>query len=140
MIICGIDLSSNNACLVLLSGQFEDYSVRSVKPEKITLRDDESAESIKQFSREIRQFLDENNCELVVIRKRKKTGKFSGGAVSFKMEALIQMSTIAVELIDAAAVNAIARRHKADLPLTLKKYQENAFFTALAKLKDFSGS
>ena len=139
MIICGVDLSASNANLVILDCSENSYQLVDAKPEKISLNDDESADEIKSFLNKFHQHMSSFNCELVLIRKRKKTGKFSGGAVSFKMEALIQALDLDIRLVDAPKVNAIARKHKNDFPEKLKKYQENAFYTALYGFQEISG-
>lgn len=59
-------------------------------------------------------------------------GKFAGGAVTFKLDGLIQVSTGApVELIAANSISHALKDEKDDYPSELYGYQEQAFRTAL---------
>lgn len=131
MKICGIELRANNLIAVVLdNGKFMD-----LKTKKIILEDDEQQEDIRQFCNEFLLFLEENAIEKVVIKKRAKKGTFAGGAVTFKMEGLIQLNPkCIVELISAQSISNFERKNSIELPQNLKKYQEQAYFTALSSI------
>lgn len=131
MKICGIELKANNMILVILdNGKFMDLKIK-----KITLENDEQQEDIRQFCNEFLLFLEENTIEKVVIKKRAKKGTFAGGVVTFKMEGLIQLNPLcSVDLISAQSVSTFERKNSNPLPENLKKYQEQAYFTALSSI------
>jgi len=131
MKICGIELKSNNAILVVLDNkEFVDLKIK-----KIILENDENQEDIRKFCNEFLLFLEKNEIEKIVIKKRAKKGNFAGGAVTFKMEGLIQLNPMCdVELISPQAISSFEKKNQVEYPESLKKYQEQAFLTAYSYL------
>ena len=131
MNICGIELKANNALLVVLKNN--EYIDTKIK--KIILEDDEKQEDIRKFCNEFLDFLQKNEIEKIFIKKRAKKGNFSGGAVTFKMEGLIQLNPLcSVELISTQTVSTFEKKNQIQFPKELKKYQEQAYLTALCNL------
>ena len=129
MNICGIELKANNVILVVLKNN--EYI--DIKIKKIVLEDDEKQEDIRKFCNEFLLFLEENQVEKVVIKKRAKKGTFAGGAVTFKLEALIQLNPICeVELISSQTIASFEKKNIIEFPKEFKKYQEQAFLSALS--------
>ena len=132
MIICGVEIKSNYAilCVVDKSDDIVDYVDLKIK--KITLENDEKQEDVKSFFNEFSLFLKENKIDKIVIKKRAKKGTFSGGAVTFKIEGMIQMNTLCeVVLISSATINSFEKKNEVSFPSSLKKYQEQTFISTL---------
>jgi hypothetical protein len=131
MNICGIELKANNVILVVLKNN--EYIDTKIK--KIVLEDDEKQEDIRKFCNEFLDFLQKNEIEKIFIKKRAKKGNFSGGAVTFKMEGLIQLNPLcSVELISTQTVSSFEKKNQIQFPKDLNKYQEQAYLTALCNL------
>lgn len=131
MNICGIELKANNVILVVLKNN--KYIETSIK--KIIIEDDEKQEEIRKFCNEFLDFLQKNEIEKVFIKKRAKKGAFSGGAVTFKLEGLIQLNPLcSVELISSQNISTFEKKNQIEFPKELKKYQEQAYLTALCKI------
>ena len=131
MNICGIELKSNNVILAVLN----DNKYTDIKIKKIILNDDEKQEDIQKFCNEFLDFLQKNNIEKIFIKKRSKKGAFSGGAVTFKMEGLIQLNPhCEVELITSQRIGSYQKKNIIEFPNELKKYQENAYLSAIASI------
>ena len=131
MNICGIELKANNVILVVLKNS--EYI--DIKIKKIVLEDDEKQEDIRKFCNEFLDFLQKNEIKKVFIKKRAKKGTFSGGAVTFKLEGLIQLNPFcSVDLISAQSVSTFEKKNQIEFPKELKKYQEQAYLTALCNL------
>jgi hypothetical protein len=131
MNICGIELKANNALLVVL----KDNEYIDTKIKKIILEDDEKQEDIRKFCNEFLDFLQKNEIEKIFIKKRAKKGNFSGGAVTFKMEGLIQLNPLcSVELISTQTISSFEKKNQIQFPKELNKYQEQAYLTALCNL------
>lgn len=130
MKVCGIELKANNMLLVVLDGkEFIDLKIK-----KITLENDEEQENIRQFCNEFLLFLEHHSIEKIYVKKRAKKGTFSGGAVTFKMEGLIQLNPhCEVELVSSATISAYEKKYEIIFPQGLNKYQEQAFIMLLAK-------
>lgn len=131
MNICGIELKANNVILVVLN----DKKYLETKIKKLIIEDDEKQEDIRKFCNEFLDFLEKNQIEKIYLKKRAKKGAFSGGAVTFKVEGLIQLNPVCdVELISGITINNFEKKSDINFPKELKKYQEEAYLTALCKL------
>ena len=131
MNICGIELKANNVILVVL----EDGKYIDTKIKKLIIEDDEKQEDIRKFCNEFLDFLEKNKIEKVFIKKRAKKGTFSGGAVTFKLEGLIQLNPFcSVDLISSQSISTFEKKNQIEFPKELKKYQEQAYLTALCNL------
>ena len=131
MSICGIELKANNVILVVLKNN--EYIETKIK--KLLIEDDEKQEDIRKFCNEFLDFLQKNEIEKVFIKKRAKKGTFSGGAVTFKLEGLIQLNPFcSVDLVSAQSVSTFEKKNQIEFPKELKKYQEQAYLTALCNL------
>ena len=131
MNICGIELKANNVILVVL----KNNKYIDIKIKKIVLEDDEKQEDIRKFCNEFLDFLQKNEIEKVFIKKRVKKGAFSGGAVTFKLEGLIQLNPLcSVDLISSQSISTFEKKNQIEFPKELKKYQEQAYLTALCNL------
>lgn len=131
MNICGIELKANNIILVVLN----DNNYIDTKIKKLIIEDDEKQEDIRKFCNEFLDFLQKNEIEKIHIKKRAKKGTFAGGAVTFKIEGLIQLNPLcSVDLVSAQTVNTFEKKNQIQLPKELKKYQEQAYLTALCNL------
>ena len=131
MNICGIELKANNVILVVLKNN--EYI--DIKIKKIVLEDDEKQEDIRKFCNEFLDFLQKNEIEKVFIKKRAKKGAFSGGAVTFKLEGLIQLNPLcSVDLISSQSISTFEKKNQIEFPKELKKYQEQAYLTTLCNL------
>lgn len=130
MKVCGIELKANNMVLVVLN----DHEYVETKIKKITLENDEQQDDIRQFCNEFLLFLEHHGIEKIYVKKRAKKGTFAGGAVTFKMEGLIQLNPhCEVELVSSATISAYEKKHEIVFPKTLNKYQEQAFVMLLSK-------
>ncbi len=135
MKICAIDLKANNTILVVLEKNNNKIEYIDLKIKKIELEDDEIQENIISYSKTLNNFLQENKIEQVIIKKRAKKGSFSGGANTFKAEAIIQLNSVCrVELISSQSINAFEKKNSIELPNNLKKYQEQGYLSALTFL------
>ena len=131
MNICGIELKANNVILLVL----EDGKYIDIKIKILIIEDDEKQEDIRKFCNEFLDFLQKNEIEKVFIKKRAKKGAFSGGAVTFKLEGLIQLNPFcSVDLVSAQSVSTFEKKNQIEFPKELKKYQEQAYLTALSNL------
>lgn len=131
MNICGIELKANNVILVVLdNGKYIDTKIK-----KLIIEDDEKQEDIRKFCNEFLDFLQKNEIEKIYIKKRAKKGTFSGSAVTFKLEGLIQLNPLcSVDLISSQSISTFEKKNQIEFPKELKKYQEQAYLTALCNL------
>jgi len=134
--ICGVELKGSEAIIVLLQKNGADYEYLDIEPRKIKLGDDESSGHVKSFFETFQNFARQHNIGMVVIKKRAQKGQMAGGAISFKMEALIQLNGIAeVSFETGQGIAAAEKKVPFRLPPNIKKYQEDSFKSASLYLR-----
>lgn len=129
--ICGVELKGSEAIIVLLKKNGTAYEHIDIEPRKIKLGDDESSDHIKSFFETFQNFTRQHNIDVIVIKKRAQKGKMAGGAISFKMESLIQLNGIAeISFVTGQGIAAAEKRDPFKLPTNLNRYQEESFKAA----------
>ncbi|NRB17908.1 MAG: DUF3010 family protein [Rhodobacteraceae bacterium] len=129
MRVCGCEISAQEVRLAVV--YFDDEGKILKLPLKITrieLKDDTSEADLRSFLASLHEFARDNDVETFAIKTRARKGKMAGGAVSFKIETLIQL----VEGCDTKFVNPVALSHFAkkevkEYPEKLLVYLKNAF-------------
>ncbi len=133
---CGVELKANEAIISLISFEAGLYTLLDCRVRKITLADAKSSEHIKKFQFDFAKLMQDYQIDQVVIKERLTKGKFAGGAVSFKLEAAIQLiPNLNVALITNSSIKESLKNN--DLAYSfketgLKQFQEQAFNSALA--------
>ena len=131
MITCGIDLAANNAFFVILKKEGGIISDVTGKFTKLSIKDDENCKEIRSFSETIKVHFDTIMPERIGIIKRNKMGKFAGGAVSFKMEGLIQLyEKRNIALVSPHTLRSFQKKENCQIH-PVYKYQKNAYLLAL---------
>lgn len=128
--VCGIELKGNEARIIVLEGNLENYKVISTPFDKLKIVDSKDQNMIKDFHAKILAFFDDEDFTAIGLKERMTKGRFSGGSMTFKMEALMQTSDYAVNLIHGATIKSKLKNVDYD-PGLVKKYQEEAFRVAL---------
>ncbi len=135
--VCGIEIKSRTAHLVILEGDRSNYRIIESSPLKIEFSDHELQENIKSFSDAICEFFQTSNVEKVMIKEGVSKGKFTSGASVFKIETIIQMSNVKVNLVKSPILNAFYKDLDQTIDKTsLKKYQHIAFDLAYYALDE----
>ena len=135
MRLCGIELSGDEARLVVLEKRNEDLIVVPCSSPKIILQDDESSKHMHSLYNDLANLVASYGINILAVKKRRKKGKFAGGAVSFKIEAVIQLiPDCIIQLVDSATISAYIKRNPLSLPSGLHNYQQVAFDVARTAL------
>lgn len=128
--VCGIELKGNEARIIVLEGSLEDYKVIPTPYDKLKIEDTKDQKMIKDFHAKVLAFFDDEDFTAIGLKERMTKGRFSGGSITFKMEALMQTSYAEIRLIHGATIKAKLKNVEYD-PDLVKKYQEEAFRVAL---------
>jgi len=130
MKVCGIELKSNEARIIVLEGHSEDFEIIKVDLEKLKLTDSKDQQAVKAFRDTIIDFLSYHDFDMIGIKERITKGRFAGGALSFKMEGLLQTADDKVVLVHNMSMKSTLK--DIELPIDgIKKYQEEALRVAL---------
>ncbi|MFK7880667.1 DUF3010 family protein [Roseobacter sp.] len=131
MKICGCEISAKEVRLaVVYLNDESNLEMLRLKTTRIELEDDTSEADLRSFLADLQAFSREHEIDTFVIKTRAKKGRMAGGAVSFKIETLIQL----VEGCHTRFVSPVALAHfaKKDLekyPEKLPVYLKNAFLS-----------
>jgi hypothetical protein len=136
MKICGVELTANDAVVCLLTLEQGQFTLPECRVRKVSLPKEHTRADLQKFQATFAKLMADYQIEQVVIKERMSKGKFAGGAVSFKLEAAIELiADIAVSRLSPSAI----KQALADNPLPidfaetgLKGFQEQAFIAAYA--------
>ena len=136
MVVCGIDISGSTAIVVLLECSQDDYTIVETDFKRVELKDDKNQGLVKSFSEVIDNFLRQNGVEKVFVRRPAMSGKFQASATAFKIEAIIQLLDIKVDLLHATTTSSRLKKKEvaADRYTKLNKYQHSALNVAVCGL------
>ncbi|MCP3923560.1 MAG: DUF3010 family protein [Desulfobacterales bacterium] len=135
MRVCGIEIKGSDSVLVVLEGEAKDFQTIDCDIRKISIENTENSYDIKNFHKNFKKFVIDENIDIVGVKKRNTKGRFAGGALSFKMEALIQLLDVKIVLLPSATIAKSIKKKNPDYPEDLKKYQHGAFETGFALLQ-----
>ncbi|WP_166253555.1 DUF3010 family protein [Marinobacter salicampi] len=136
MIICGVELTGSDAVVCLLNLDRGQFNLPECKVRKLTLNKNHTREDLKQFQSAFAELMVEYGVTSVAIKERMPKGKFAGGAISFKMEAAIQLIDgieLEVRVLPPALIKSTLAADPLPIPFAatgLKAFQEIAFIAA----------
>ena len=136
MIVCGVELTGSDAVVCFLNMDRGQFNLPECKVRKLSLPKNHSREDLKQFQAAFAALMAECGVTHVAIKERMPKGKFAGGAVSFKMEAAIQLITdieLTVTLLPSALIKSTLAANPLPIAFAetgLKAFQEAAFVSA----------
>ena len=93
MRVCGVELSANDANIVLLNLDNGMFRLPECRTRKVSLQKAATAHELKYFQKTFAQLVQDYKIEIIVIRQRPMKGKFAGGAIGFKLEAALELLT-----------------------------------------------
>lgn len=138
MRICGVELAGNEAIVCLMQLENHLFTLPDCRVRKFTLPKAHSRDDLQQFQFAFAKLLADYKVNKVAIKERMPKGKFAGGAVSFKLEAAIQLIsnvTVYIEIITPSQIKAAISQNPLTIPFAdtdLKAFQEDAFRVAYA--------
>lgn len=136
MIVCGVELSGSDAVVCLLNLDHGQFSLPECKVRKLSLKKNHTRADLQEFQASFAKLLSDYGVQKVAIKERMPKGKFAGGAISFKLEATIQLvSDVDVDVTLYSPVQIKSTLAANPLPITfgetgLKVFQETAFVVA----------
>ncbi|MEX1665087.1 DUF3010 family protein [Zhongshania arctica] len=139
MRICGVELTGSDAVVCLLNLENQQFNIPDCRVRKLSIPKEHNQYDIKQFQAAFAQLMKDYKVDKVAIKGRLPKGKFAGGAVSFKLEACIQLiADIDVIVITSSQAKAVLGENPLQIPFAdteLKGFQEAAFVTAYIALQ-----
>ena len=131
MRVCGCEISAKEVRLAAVHLN-DDGNIKMLrlKTTRIELEDDTSEVDLRSFLAALQEFSRENEIDTFVIKTRAKKGKMAGGAVSFKIETLIQLvEGCHTRFVSPLALSHFAKKEVEEYPEKLPVYLKNAFLS-----------
>ena len=136
MRVCGVDLKASEAIVLVIDGTKENFEIIDTGVKKITLSDTNNSADVQTFKETFHSFVKNYNIDKIGIKKRKTKGQFAGGATSFKIEGIIQLSKDStVELIAPTSISATIKKEPPPAASQLFAYQKGSYETAYTLLR-----
>ncbi|WP_108838421.1 DUF3010 family protein [Tateyamaria sp. Alg231-49] len=131
MVVCGCEISAKEVRLaVVLLHDDGNVEMRRPKTTRIELEDDTSEDNLRSFLSALHDFARENEIDTFSIKTRAKKGRMAGGAVSFKIETLIQLvEGCHTRFVSPVALAHFAKKEVEEYPEKLPVYLKNAFLS-----------
>ncbi|QSP94828.1 DUF3010 family protein [Marinobacter salinisoli] len=136
MIVCGVELTGSDAVVCLLNRDRGQFNLPECKVRKVSLPKNHSRDDLKQFQMAFAELMAEYGVTSVAIKERMQKGRFAGGAISFKMEAAIQLinsAELTVTLLSSQLIKSTLASNPLPIAFAdtgLKAFQEAAFIAA----------
>ena len=131
MRVCGCEISAKEVRLAVV--YLNDEGKVEMLPQKTTrveLEDDTSEADLRSLLADLQGFSRENEINTFVIKTRAKKGRMAGGAVSFKIETLIQLvEGCQTKFVSPVALSHFAKKDLDGYPEKLPVYLKNAFLS-----------
>ena len=129
MRVCGCEISAQEVRLAVIYLNDEgDIAMLRLKTTRIELEDDTSEADLRSFLADLQEFSREHDVDTFVIKTRAKKGRMAGGAVSFKIETLIQIvEGCQTKFVSPQALAIYAKKDVEEYPEKLPVYLKNAF-------------
>jgi len=136
MIICGVELSANDAVICLLDLEKKQFNLPDCRVRKLSLPKEHTREELQKFQFAFAKLMSDYRVDRVAIKERMTKGKFAGGAISFKMESAIQLIVdLDVTLLSSTQIKSALSENPLPVQFSdtgLKVFQEAAFKVAYA--------
>ena len=131
MRVCGCEISAQEVRLAVVHLNDEgNVEMLRLKTTRIELEDDTSEADLRSFLAALHEFSRENEIDTFVIKTRAKKGRMAGGAVSFKIETLIQLvEGCHTRFVSPVALAHFAKKEVEEYPEKLPVYLKNAFLS-----------
>jgi hypothetical protein len=131
MRVCGCEISAQEVRLAVVHLNDEgDVELLRLKTTRIELEDDTSEADLRLFLATLHEFARENEIDTFAVKTRAKKGRMAGGAVSFKIETLIQLvQGCQTRFVNPVALSHFAKKEVEEYPEKLPVYLKNAFLS-----------
>lgn len=120
--ICGIEIKSNEAIIVLCDNSKEPLAVFESKFKKIAL-DANEQDQYKSFYKTILSFTKQNAVEIIYLKRPVDKGQQIAGANAFRIEAIINLLDIPVVSLHANTLSSFSKKNELIVKNIEKVYQ-----------------
>ncbi len=135
MRVLGIEIKGSDCIAILLEGKKSNFTILDF-PKKLSMKDSYCSSEVRSFHKKLESTFADSRVDCIIIKKRMEKGKFAGGALSFKMEGVIQLSfNKDVNFISSPQITSLLKKNPLLEMPSINKYQEQAFYAAFSSLE-----
>ena len=131
MIVCGVDIKAKEAVLAVVQSDSEGWKHVKCETKRLALKDDRDAELLASMKAAIEEFSRDNKIDAFAIKSRQATGTMAAGGITFKIEALFQLSGTQTAFIIPQEIAKLAKSNAVGLPTSVLAYQTDACRAAI---------
>lgn len=130
MIVCGVDIKSKDAIIILARKDSDIVDIVDCSTKKISLENDQDAKFLFSMKAAIEALAQQNSIDKFIVKTRKSWGKAASGGITFKIEVLFQMSGIPVVFVSPPTLAKFKKSNLGGFPSNIFGYQEDAYRAA----------
>lgn len=127
MIVCGVEIKAKDAILVLVQSSPDESIHVKCATKKLSLLDDRDSKSLSTMKSAIQAFAQQNKVDAFIIKTRQATGPRASGGITFKIEALFQLSERPIFFVSPPTLAKFAKSNLGGVPASLVGYQTDAY-------------
>jgi len=130
--ICGAEISG--ASITLLVAEInEDRNIAVDKQASTKITMGKTQDDVRRFLRDAKAFIENQKIEAIKIKGRAGRGQYAGGAIGFKIEALLEsVDNCEVSSISPNGISSRKKKNGWDYPNDLFQYQHTPFDVLMA--------
>ena len=131
MIVCGVEIKAKEAILAVVERTDDGWSHVNCSTKKLSLQNHQDAAELHNLKAAIEAFAQQNRIGCFAIKSRLATGVRAAGGITFKIEALFQLSGTPVAFVSHQAIAKTEKSNLGGLPSSVKKFQADACRAAI---------
>jgi hypothetical protein len=121
-----VDIKAKEAVLAVVQSASDDWQHVKCETKRLGLGDHRDAKLLASMKSAIEEFARDNKIDVFAIKSRLATGPRAAGGITFKIEALFQLSGTPVVFISPQAIAKLAKSNVGGLPASVLAYQTDA--------------
>jgi hypothetical protein len=127
VIVCGVDIKASEARLALVTSTADESIHIACDTKKLLLINDQDVKSLISMKTAIEAFAQQNKVESFVIKSRQSKGQLAASGVTFKIEALFQLSLTPVIFVSPPTIAKFSKSNEGGVPSSVLIYQTDAY-------------
>lgn len=127
MVVCGVEIKGKAAVLVLVKQGSDTTLHVKCQTKKLELGDHLDSKAIEDLLATIKAFAHQHQVDVFAIKSRALSGMRAAGGITFKIEALLQLSGTLTTFVSPPTLAKFAKSNLGGLPSGLLAYQQDAY-------------
>jgi hypothetical protein len=127
LVVCGVDIKGKEAILAVVRSSPEESLHVNCATKRIKLDDERDAKALLNFKAAVEAFAHQSKVDAFVVKSRQATGPRAAGGITFKIEALFQLSGTPIVFVSPPTLAKFAKSNLGGVPTSVLAYQTDAY-------------